>query len=413
MPKGVKILLSIYLILFSVCQSCLGLGTIKIGLVLFVQISFILIILKYKRWLCPKNTSFKIVNLYLAWVIFCFVRGIIIADNYWEYRQLTTGFISLLLPTLLWLFYKPSIASYLLSFWYKWAWIPYLIFFAKELGPTQYYLQPLLVLFCFFSFFRKREGMIIITIALVYALWNPEEERAPFIKTAVYLLGGLLLYYRNHLSNNIIKIGHFLGYASFVFLFIFIFTDSYRVIIKGESIVNVLENNKDRDLSHKDTRSLLYIDVINSAVNNNYIVWGRTPARGFDIKYSGVLFLDLYDDMSSFNKNERHKNEMLHSNIFTWTGLIGFVLYSLIYMIGSYLAVYKSNNKIIPIIGCLIAWRWSWGWVEDVNIFLATDIDLWLFIAMCYSHLFRNMNDMEFISWIKSLLNNKKDIYVK
>ena len=73
-------------------------------------------------------------------------------------------------------------------------------------------------------------------------------------------------------------------------------------------------------------------------------------------------------------------------------------------MRGSYLALYKSRNKIVPMIGCFVAFRWSFGWIEDVNNFLIYDVDLWLLIAMCYSKRFRYLSDKQIEKWFNSLL---------
>ena len=102
-------------------------------------------------------------------------------------------------------------------------------------------------------------------------------------------------------------------------------------------------------------------------------------------------------------KYERHSNEVCHPNIFTWLGLVGVILYSLIYLKSSYLAVYKSNNIYIKILGVFIAFRWAYGWVEDFNRFDIMNISLWMMIAMGFSEQFRDMTDRDFKIWIRSI----------
>ena len=122
----------------------------------------------------------------------------------------------------------------------------------------------------------------------------------------------------------------------------------------------------------------------------------------------GVWHYGLYDDESVFNKNERHKNEMVLTNIYTWLGLIGLFLYSMFYFRASYLAVYKSKNKYLPLLGCYMAFRWSFGWIEDVNNFYIQDVSLWIMIAICLSYKVRNMSNQDFVDWINSLVSNKR-----
>ncbi len=402
--------LSFLLILMAICHAnvCMEEDMYFGNWLMFsVQIAVITIIYMYRNVLCLKylTEDYKYVNLYLRWTYILSVIGFVVADNYIEYRQLFVGIVSLLVPVLCWLFCRPTISLNLLSAWYKYAWLPFLFLFYFKLGFTQFYMQPILVLVCLFPLFPKKTAMMILLLGVLLATKDIEEERAPFIKATVAILTGIAISIRNVLPTKIIRIGRVFCFFCSVIVFVFVFGDAYDVFVGKADVEEVVHSNKERDVVEKDTRSLLYIDVVTSAIDNEYLIWGRTPARGFDITYSGVLF--WFDKTISYNKNERHKNEMVLSNILTWEGLVGLLLFSLIYIRGSYLAVYRSNNKIIPILGCFIAWRWSWGWVEDANNFLITDVDLWALIAICYSSYFRRMSDGEFIVWANGLLSKK------
>ena len=62
-----------------------------------------------------------------------------------------------------------------------------------------------------------------------------------------------------------------------------------------------------------DTRTFIYIEVLDSAIRNEYIVWGRTPARGND----SAAFGSFSAEELKTNKYERHSNELLHLNLLT------------------------------------------------------------------------------------------------
>lgn len=81
-----------------------------------------------------------------------------------------------------------------------------------------------------------------------------------------------------------------------------------------------------------DTRTFIFEEVATSALRHNYLIWGRTPARGNDSRVFGYA--------SETGKNERHSNEVCHPNVFTWLGIIGLLLYSFIYFQSSYLAFF-------------------------------------------------------------------------
>ena len=375
--------------------------------VFLFQTLLIAILYLNRRYLCPefKTNTYRFIYYYLIWTTILIFAGFFVADCYVEYRQLLVGSISLQVPIFVWIFTRPEVANRVLSIYFKYAWLPFVIFFLPFLGFTQMYIQPILLLLCLAPLFRRKTALLIIVIGLLYTTNNIFEDRGQFIKGCVAMVASLGILFRGRISSKMVKTAHVLAYISSIFLLVFIFSDLFSVLVGSSSSSDIFYNNVDRDRRYQDTRSLLYVDVINSSIDHGYYLIGHTPARGFEVTYSPELFMD---EDTVLDKGERHKNEMVLSNIFTWEGLIGLFLYSLIYMRGSYLAVYKSRNKIIPFLGCFVAWRWSWGWVEDVNNFMITDIDLWAMIAICYSSSFRNMRDEDFIRWSRSLLSKKK-----
>ena len=400
----------------AVCQANACLQTnryLNLSFMFVVQLTAISMIYKYRTTLCPfyLNNDYKYINWYLRWTYILIVAGFVVAENYIEYKQLLIGAISLLVPILWWLFCRPPIAQYILRGWYKYAWIPFILLFLKPLGFNIFYLQPILILGCLFSLYKKRTSIIIVILILLMATDDIEESRAPFIKGMIAIFTGITIYFRHKLSNRIIRIGRVFCFLCSLGAFTFVLQDAYNFVLGRINANDAVENNQTREKISKDTRSLLYVDLVTSAIENNYIVWGHTPARGFEITYSGILFMNSYDDLKVFNKGERHKNEMVLSNVLTWEGLIGLVLFSLIYIRGTYLAVYSSRNKIIPILACFVAWRWSWGWIEDTNNFLITDIDLWVLMAICYSPYFREMSEKELTLLARGLLSAKYQRY--
>lgn len=407
-------LFSILLILLAICNSNMVLissGRNYFGPLITFVVQMLLISLIYikRNALCPhlKDSNHKYINYFLLYTYLMTIAGLFVADCYLEYRQLFIGFISLNLPILAWLFYKPTVTISILSFWYKYSWIPFFLLFYNKIGFVQMYWQPILILLCLFPLFKPRYVILILIISFLYATIDIEGQRAPFIKAIVALITGIGVGIRKIISDKLIRIAHILAYLSVIYLFVYIFSDFFVVVTGKAEAQDVVTNNFEREEILQDTRSLLYIDVLNSSISNGYFIWGHTPARGFEVEYSERLFMR---ENTIMTKNERHMNEMVLSNVYTWEGLIGLILYSLIYMYGSYLAVYHSKNRIIPFLGCFIAWRWAWGWVEDVNLFLCTDIDLWVLISICYSSYYREMKDSEFKLWASGLLsaNSKK-----
>ncbi|MBK9223652.1 MAG: hypothetical protein IPO23_01535 [Flavobacterium sp.] len=65
-----------------------------------------------------------------------------------------------------------------------------------------------------------------------------------------------------------------------------------------------------------DTRTFLYEEVVSSALKNDYVLFGRTPARGNDSFYFG----NFTAEELGTKRYERYSNEVSILNIFTWTG---------------------------------------------------------------------------------------------
>ena len=104
---------------------------------------------------------------------------------------------------------------------------------------------------------------------------------------------------------------------------------------------------------------------------------------------------------------ERFANEVSILNVFTWTGILGVVLYFLVFLRATYLAVNKSNSYFMRLIGLNVAFRWAYGWIEDFSRFDLSYLFLWIMIGMCYSKSFRMMNDLQIRYWVNGLIEEK------
>lgn len=403
---GLVKFIAIWIILISFFQTNqkynLPLGNFAISL--FIDIILIFIIFQYKNYFVNKriynNKEFKWVNIFILYVIFNAIRGIFMANGYYEYKHLVQGFVYSIIPIFLFLFLKKDISAYIWRKWYKYGIILYFLYFIFFIKFDPFYLSPLLFLFCFFPLFRKHK-LIIFNIAIIFIIASFFLDiRAHLGKGTISLLFGIALYYRQFITKKILTIFHKLCYLSFILIFCYVFTD-FIAIMSGKQ--DVEEQTKTENYGI-DTRSLLYYDILNSALTNDYYILGRSPARGNDINASAILFINSETDTTEFVRDERHANEVLHGNIFTWYGIIGVFIYFMIYYKATSLAVNKSNNIYISLLGCYVAFRWSCGWIEDANNFDILNISLWSMIGMCYSKEFRDMTNSEFKNWINQII---------
>jgi hypothetical protein len=366
------------------------------------------VIFWYKRlYFHPSNKKdYFIVALFLVWMLTGVIRGIFVAENYWEWKQFISGTLTLSLPLFVYVFSVPQILQITLKTWIKYALPAFFLFFIWTISPgaTQYYLGPVFMLSCFFPLLKRRFQLILLFL-LSFMLFSDFGARSQMIKAASAVLVGLAYLMHNYFSDKVLKIAHWLFYLSPVILLFLGISGKFNIlqemtsnqgkyvkqkVVNGEVVKNDLLS---------DSRTSLYEEIVLSAVNNHYVLWGRTPARGNDsMLFGSYLAIDL-----KTNKYERHCNEFCFPNIFTWLGFIGMGLYCLIYLKSSYLAVYKSNNIFMKLIGVFIAFRFLYGWLEDFNRFDIMNISLWMIIAMGFSQQLRTMNNLEFKYWFRSI----------
>lgn len=148
--------------------------------------------------------------------------------------------------------------------------------------------------------------------------------------------------------------------------------------LSDDKQTSLIENKRDfngnliKEKLLVDTSTYLYTEALATVQKHNTWLLGRSPARGNDSAYFG----DFTKETLKTGKQERFSNEASILNIFTWLGVVGVLLYFLIFIKASYLAINQSNNIFIKLIGLNVAFRWAYGWVEDFSNFDLSNIFL-------------------------------------
>jgi hypothetical protein len=356
-----------------------------------------------------------IVKIYLCWIIICIIRGVFIAENYWEWKNLIGTSLMLLLPLLSYLPNSLTTIKLILHTWFKYGLIMFFCFlpflFADGVGKF-------LVPFSFLIFFLpclKTKWKIITIILSIFAAFYDISSRSTLIKFIVPLLILSLYYTRNQISKNILNILRLILLITPIALFFLGVTGIFNIFKLNEIVgdLNVHNTNSNTTESEvnftTDTRTFLYIEVIESALKNNYIIFGRTPARGND----SMSFGDYNKEILHTGKMERFSNEVSILNIFTWLGIVGVVIYFIIFFKSSYLAINESNNIFIKLIGVNISFRWLYSFIEDFSNFDLSNVFLWLMIGMCFSKTFRKMSNNQMKDWVLGIFDFQSKISSK
>lgn len=346
------------------------------------------------------------VKLFLIWNLICIVRGFFVAENYWEWKNLFDVIFVMSIPFLTFLFVNPKFVQNIMSFWFKYMLLLVFLFipFIDHNDFLGRYLAPIMLLLLVFPILPFRWKVIALVMTLL-VLTAGFDARSNVIRFIVALLFGMFYYFRFLLKDKFFKLIHTTLIVLPILFFTLGVTGTFNIFkineyIKGDYTVMSKDSGELTEASlTADTRTFIYIETISSALENEYVLAGRTPANGYDSPYFG----DFNKFELGTGKQQRFSSEVSILNFFTWNGLIGVVLYFFIFFYSSYLAIYKSNNYFIKVIGLFVAFRWDYAFVEDFTKFDIQYMLLWILISMCLSSTFRKMNDKDFRLWTKGI----------
>lgn len=234
-------------------------------------------------------------------------------------------------------------------------------------------------------------GFAISTIILGYNY----DARSNAILTIFCLITSLIIFLYNRLS--------FLRHLAWLMIILPFFFLGLGV----SGTFNIFETDKylETDLKEEsmiDTRTQLYYEVITSAINNNYILFGRGIGRGYESEYQELsnLYNKTATDISS---KERHSEAGIH-NIFTWGGIVYVLIYTIMWSSIIYNGLYKSKNKYVSGMAIFLSFYYFYSWVENFQSFSIMFISSWFLVAFCLSPYFRKMNDKEICVYIKRII---------
>ena len=384
----------------------------------FLSLMTLQIYYKYaKENILPiENSSIIYIKLYIIWNIISSLRGFFLSENYWDYKYSILNGLSLVLPIISICCIKPIFIKTVLNF-YIYRILLFVPLIALLLGKIIFtnalpqYLIPLTFIILLLPAVKIRWSILIFFILLVTFLLDPG-SRSNFIRFGISIILAIFIYIAIYLKfkESTVKLisvalGSIMLFAPIVF-FILATTLDFNVFkiseySGNESTFVQLEadgTKTQRDIG-TDTRTFLYEEVLNSAINNNYIIFGRTPSRGNDSN----IFINEAEGM----REERISNEAGILNVFTWTGIIGVVLYFLIFIRSFLLSVFHSNNIYSKVIGVFTVFQWAHSWVENIQLFSFMYINIWLLVGFSCSLSFRKMNNSQMTLWIQDLFSKK------
>ena len=341
-------------------------------------------------------------------------RGLFAVDGYWGYKGWVNCVHSALSFVLIFPLGNPTIASKILQNWNKYI-VP--IFFLIGMWVLKFDAYPFQIPFIYYFyilvfpiavFHPKARWIIIIgTICTLLAI----ENRSAIIKTLVAISLCTTLYLHHFFRKTLLYVIFFIFYLGPVILLVLGLTGTFNIfqdLASDEPAEIVNYNNEEEEQNEggqdmtADTRTFLYIEVIQSAIEGDYMLFGNSIGRG---NTTTLIWTDI-EGLES----ERLMNEAHMLNIFTWTGILGIILYTIMYLQSSCLGLFCSKNRYVPLIACAVAFHWAMTWLEECPSFNPMDYALFLLLGICFSPKFRSMTDAEFRLWFLSCFSDPQKL---
>ena len=352
----------------------------------------------------------KIMNLYLLYVIFTFIRGFWVIE-FWtdDTRSLVNGTLLMLMPIIIWYFSNPDKFSQLLSFWSKKWIVPsiiiMLLFFVKE--GYAHLLAPAYFLILFYKELPKKYRRCV-WIILAMVIYGGLSARSNVLRFAIVVLLSYLFIVKQ-IFRNLKRI----SWSFFAILpIVLLLLGTLGIYNPFEALSNNANLNinfaeaQDKtgtviQKANEDTRTFIYEGVLATSLKNDSWLIGRPFVRGYEVdQLFGVEAYQIIFERTG--RMERISCEVGILNPFTWMGLIGLLLYSLMILAPSWYGVFRGRNKYVQCVGIILAFRFMFSFIEEMQTFGWNTITLWLMVAMCISPKFLKMSNNEMKIWIYS-----------
>ncbi len=242
-------------------------------------------------------------------------------------------------------------------------------------------------------YINKKYQIFIIIIALISFLSDFSNRSNLINITIAFLIVASFFWRKRKWILSLIKS------ARVIFLFLPIFflilgvVGIFNIFLIGNLVSEYsldLGNGNKQDLL-VDSRTSIYTDVFSQLEKDESLIFGLGAAGKTKTSLTDVS----YADFDLIYKEGRRGTESGMLNYIQWGGLIGGLVYFLLFVKGSYLAIYKSKNWFCVMLGLWVAFKGLFSFIEDANYFGVSSIFIFSSIGICFSKKIRYLDDAE------------------
>ena len=138
-----------------------------------------------------------------------------------------------------------------------------------------------------------------------------------------------------------------------------------------------------------DSRTGIYLDVYKALRKKNTFLFGL----GGNGKTQTSLFYSKSSDYRKIYRYGRGGTESGMLNNIQYGGIIGLIIYSVLFIVASIKATYNSNNEFMRMLGTFIAFKYLYSFIEDRIGPQGSSFYLFIWIGMCYNKYLRLLDE--------------------
>jgi hypothetical protein len=211
--KLLQRLIPISIILISI-SSIVGYVQLKTGLPVanttiwwLIQALVLLLFLlgKKKFFDSRQSAAFIVVFYYILWNVFSCLRGVFIAETYWDWKGLTSNTMALLIPIMSYVGTNTIMLQAILRYYIKYG-LPLFGLFIFLIAKDAYgfYLVPVSFLLVFLPALRWRWKLALLACA-IFVVSADLDARSNVIKFSLPIVFSLLFYFKFFLKKTLLE----------------------------------------------------------------------------------------------------------------------------------------------------------------------------------------------------------------
>lgn len=366
----------------------------------FTSLFCMILYARRSKWrnLIP-SMGITLTNLLIFWNVITIIRGAYNADIYYDWRFLVLSSlfyftIPLAIVIGITILHNAPIIITLLKKVYLYS----LILIPLSAINVYVYARTVISvwLMLLLSAYINNKWRILIFVTAFFSMVTAFEIRANFLRVSIGVLLLLLYYFRNIIKIVWLKIICFVVFLAPLILLYLGVTGVFNAFQPFESndAFVISDGGKESSNLMADTRTGLYIEVLNSVAADNIVFFGG----GATARYKTEMFV------LTGNLAERYGAEVGFLNTLLYSGIVGVLIYLLILCYAAYLGLSKSNNFLCKMLALFLAFRWVLFFIEDITKFDMNFYFLWIAVGMCFSNQFRSITDRQITIWVNKYI---------